>query len=125
MHIHPALIAVVGPAEPHLLTAFLRHYADLGVQQFHIAFHFPDDTPHAVREELLTAHHAAIGKAPSLISTGAWHETTNADLRDRLRAQAREGWHLLADLDEFHTYPEPLLDMIAAADKVGSPVIGG
>ncbi|MEU2226428.1 hypothetical protein [Streptomyces sp. NPDC018347] len=48
----PSLIAVVGPVEPPLLAAWVRHYRWLGVERFLIAFHFPDHVPDIRRNEL-------------------------------------------------------------------------
>jgi hypothetical protein len=57
----PALIAVVGPVEPALLAAWVRHYRDLGIDRFLIAFHFPE-------------HVAASGHLPT------WQPPTGLDL---------------------------------------------
>ncbi|WFB09919.1 glycosyltransferase family 2 protein [Streptomyces sp. LX-29] len=120
----PALIAIVGPVEPALLTAWTTHYRALGVEDFHLAFHFPDHVPYAWQHQLL-ATIRGLGIVPAKISTGPWHEHTNTQLRDALREQAGPGWHLLADADEFHSYPAPLPEVIAAAEEAGRQVVGG
>ncbi|KUJ54559.1 hypothetical protein ACZ90_66280 [Streptomyces albus subsp. albus] len=120
----PALIAVIGPVEPALLTAWTAHYRALGIEDFRLAFHFPDHVPHAWQHQLLAASRD-LGIVPTKISTGPWHEHTNTELRDALREQAGPGWHLLADSDEFHTYPAPLAEATAAAERVGRQVVGG
>jgi hypothetical protein len=58
------------------------------------------------------------------VSTGPWHEHTNTQLRDLLRAKAGEGWHLLADSDEFHAFPVPLPELIAEAENATGTVGG-
>ncbi|MDH6134203.1 hypothetical protein P3T37_003605 [Kitasatospora sp. MAA4] len=120
----PALIAVIGPIEPALLTAWTRHYRAIGIERFHLAFHFPDHVPNAWRHQLLSASHE-LGIVPGQVSTGPWHEYTNTTLRDALREKAGPGWHLLADSDEFQTYPVSLGEVIAAAQDSGRRVIGG
>ena len=120
----PALIAVIGPVEPILLAAWAAHYRALGVERFHVAFHFPAHVPDTWRHELL-ATARQLGISPAGVSTGPWHEHTNTELRDALREEAGPGWHLLADADEFQTYPAPLTEVVAAAETAGSPVIGG
>ncbi|WP_434593657.1 glycosyltransferase family 2 protein [Streptomyces sp. A5-4] len=120
----PALIAVIGPVEPALLTAFTAHYRRLGVERFQLAFHFPDHVPDDRRHQLRAASHE-LGITPAQVSTGPWHEHTNTGLRDALREQAGPGWHLLADVDEFQTYPAPLGEVIAAAEHAGRCVVGG
>ncbi|PKR47191.1 glycosyltransferase family 2 protein [Streptomyces sp. EAG2] len=122
--VSPALIAVVGPVEPALLATWTAHYRQLGIERFLLAFHFPDHVPEAWRDQLLAASHD-LGAVPARVSTGPWHEHTNTQLRDFLREQAGAGWHLIADSDEFQTYPAPLAEMIAQAKNAGHKVIGG
>lgn len=122
--VSPALIAVVGPVEPALLAAWTAHYRQLGIERFLLAFHFPDHVPEAWRDQLLAASHD-LGIVPARVSTGPWHEHTNIQLRDFLREQAGAGWHLIADSDEFQTYPAPLTEMIGQAEAARHKVIGG
>ncbi|RKN51951.1 hypothetical protein D7231_35540, partial [Streptomyces klenkii] len=82
-----ALIAVIGPVEPALLAAWTRHYRQLGIERFHVAFHFPEHVPDAWRHQLVAAGHE-LGVIPATVSTGPWHEHTNTELRDALREQA-------------------------------------
>ncbi|MFJ9893599.1 hypothetical protein ACIQPR_09720 [Streptomyces sp. NPDC091280] len=120
----PPLIAVVGAVEPALLTAWVTHYRTLGIERFHLAFHFPDhvtpDQRHQVQEAC-----RELGITTGLVSCGPWHEDTNPRLRDALRERAGAGWHLLADSDELHTYPAPLDEVIAAAEESGTGTVGG
>ncbi|MFJ4962271.1 hypothetical protein EES43_06945 [Streptomyces sp. ADI96-02] len=120
----PPLIAVVGPVEPPLLASWVRHYRWLGVERFLIAFHFPEHVPDQQRHELQAASHE-LGIIPTGISNGPWHEHTNTQLRDALRHRAGQGWHLLADADEFQQYPAPLREVIAQAEDSGHRVVGG
>jgi len=120
----PPLIAVVGPVEPALLTAWVTHYRGLGIERFHLAFHFPDhvdaDRRHQVQDTCRD-----LGIIPDAVSDGPWHEHTNPRLRDVLRERAGAGWHLLADSDEFHAYPAPLAEVIATAEGLGTGTAGG
>jgi hypothetical protein len=120
----PALVAVIGPVEPALLAAWTSHYRGLGVERFHVAFHFPQHVPDARRHELLDAAYD-LDTAPARVSTGPWHEHTNTQLRNELRALAGPGWHLLADSDELQQYPAPLSEVIAAAETDRRVVVGG
>jgi Glycosyl transferase family 2 len=119
------LVAVIGPVEPALLTAWCTHYRDLGVERFAVALHCPDTTGHARREELADTLRAATGAAPQLLATGPWHERTNGELRDQLRARAGSGWHLLADADEFQQHPAGLVASLSVAESAGQGVLGG
>jgi len=120
----PPLIAVIGPIEPALLTAWTSHYRSIGVEKFVIAFHFPDHVQ-ARHRDALCATAGDLGIGPALTSTGGWHEHTNTDLRERLRTLAGPGWHLLADSDEFHQFATGIDDAIAAAEDSGTAVVGG
>lgn len=122
--VSPALIAVVGPVDPDLLTAWVRHYRNLGIERFFIGFHWPDHVQPA-RRELLRSACRKLDITPAVVSTGPWHELTNPGIRDTLRERAGTGWHLLADSDEFHTYPIPLSELIARAARSGTGTVGG
>ncbi|MFC7811408.1 glycosyltransferase family 2 protein [Streptomyces olivaceus] len=120
----PALIAVIGPIEPPLLTAWVGHYQQLGVERFLLAFHFPEHVSPVLRRDL-QATARGCGIVPIGTSVGPWHEHTNARLRDALRHRAGPGWHLLADVDEFQQYPADLTDVMARADAAGHRAVGG
>ncbi|MEV0599858.1 glycosyltransferase family 2 protein [Streptomyces sp. NPDC050315] len=120
----PSLIAVIGPVEPPLLAAWIRHYRRLGIERFLIAFHFPQHVSADRRNALCAASHD-VDVVPAVISTGPWHETTNTRLREVLRALAGPGWHLFADADEFQQYGVPLREITAEADRSGRRVVGG
>jgi hypothetical protein len=120
----PPLIAVVGPVEPELLEAFAAHYRRLGVERFLLAFHFPEDTDGALRARLVDTCRRCLGE-PALISVGAWHESTNGVLRDELRRRAGDGWHVLADVDEFQFHEESVLETVRAAARAGDLTVRG
>ncbi|MFE0872888.1 hypothetical protein [Streptomyces rochei] len=82
------LIAVIGPVEPALLTAWVGHYRALGVERFLLAFHF---TEHACPERRHTVQAACreAGVVPEFVSVGPWHEHTNIRLRDLLGTRPR------------------------------------
>lgn len=121
----PPLVAVIGPVEPELLRAFITHYRDrVGLRDFHLGFHFTEHAPRPVRDALISVCEELTGP-PTIVSQGPWHETVHSELRDHLRVRAGAGWHVVADIDEFHDYPVPLPELIAAAEAAGSPVVGG
>jgi hypothetical protein len=119
------LIAVIGPVEPALLAAWCTHYQQLGVTRFAIALHTPHPGGGPAREALAEAFRAATGHEPQLVAVGPWHEHTNIHLREQLRARAGQGWHLLADADEFQQHPHGLAAAVDAAQANGSGVLAG
>lgn len=124
MFVAPPLIAVIGPVNPALLSAWAAHYRALGVERFMIAVHLPLHTDRDRRDRLQDAFRT-LGIVPEIVKAGPWHEDTNTHLRDALRAHAGAGWHMLADSDELHTYPAPLADVLAAAEDSGTGTVGG
>ncbi|WP_207916370.1 hypothetical protein [Micromonospora sp. KC723] len=120
----PPLIAVVGPVEPPLLEAFITHYEHLGVERFLFALHFPLPTPASVQEPLIEICRRRIGGA-QLVAEEPWHESASNRLRDELRDRAGQGWHLLADADEFQCHPGGLATTVRDAEAAGVPVAGG
>lgn len=118
------LIAVIGAVEDELLHGFVDHYSGRGVEEFHVGFHFPDHVGHEERERTLDTWRRLVG-APTLVSTGPWHETLHAELRDRLRGTAAQGWQAIADSDEFHAYPLPLPELIDEAEASGHAIVHG
>jgi hypothetical protein len=120
----PPLISVIGPVETPLLHAWVDHYRTLGVRDFHLALHLPEHAPPGTEQRLRDTL-AHLGITPALVEHGPWHETTNATLRDHLRAHAGTGWHLIADSDEFHTFPTGLDEATAEAETAGHTVVCG
>ncbi|WP_228456608.1 hypothetical protein [Streptomyces durbertensis] len=68
---------------------------------------------------------AATSASPPRRSQPDRGTSTPTELRDALREQAGPGWHLLADSDEFHTFPAPLAEVTVTAEKSGRQVVGG
>lgn len=120
----PTLVALIGPVEPELLTTWVTHYRAVGVERFRLGFHFPDHAPDQARQLVLEACRGA-GIIPALVSDGPWHEHTNPELTADLRALAGDGWHLIADSDEFHTYPAPLPEILEHCEATGAKSVGG
>ncbi|MCZ0970843.1 hypothetical protein O1L55_03650 [Streptomyces albulus] len=93
------------PVEPALLTAWTAHYRTLGVGTSASPSTFPTTSPTPGSSSSWPGLRPRY--RPTNISTGPWHEHITPQLRDACE-QAGPGWHLLADADEFHSYPAPL-----------------
>ncbi|SHG27283.1 hypothetical protein [Streptoalloteichus hindustanus] len=118
------LVGVIGPVEPELLTAWCRHYQEAGIERFAVALHRVD-VDKAAQDELATAMRETTGCAPELTVTGPWHECVHGDLRDQLRARAGDGWHVIADSDEFQQHVDGIGASLRAAEAGGQGVLGG
>ena len=122
--VRSTLISTVGPVEPPLLEAFIEHYRILGVERFELALHMPEPTDPQRLADLLAVCRATIGE-PSLVVEEPWHENASDRLREELRRRAGDGWHLLADADEFQDYPQGLAATLGEAEAAGWRVVGG
>jgi len=118
------LVSVIGAVEDELMSEFVAHYTKIGVTDFFVGFHFPDHVTDQERSRTLETWQRLVGP-PTIVSTGPWHEHLHGELRDRLRCEAGEGWHLIADSDEFHGYPHPLPDVVAAAEDSRHRIVKG
>jgi hypothetical protein len=119
-----SLVAVIGPVEPALLNEFVGHYRRQGVERFLLGFHFVDSIPSSRTTELLAECQRLVGE-PEIVSTGPWLIGTNGDIRDELRRRAGEGWHVLADVDEFQYHPESVPATVARALEQGAHTVDG
>ena len=119
------LIAVVGPVEPDLLTAFVVHYRLLGVTRFLLAYHLPTGTDPDRATALLTRHKTLLRAAPTVVSRGPRDNHTITALREALRREAGNGWHILADVEEFQAWPGGIWNNLAMADAACSTTVGG
>jgi hypothetical protein len=119
------LITVMGATDATLVRHFLDHYRGLGVERFLVGVHFGPGTGEAQETETLGVLRDLVEGGPRSVGRGQWLAGTNGQIRDRLRAEAGDGWHLFADVDEFQYYPEPLADVLVNADDAGEPTIEG
>jgi hypothetical protein len=115
-------VSVVG-SDTGLLDAALAHYRGLGVESFHLTGHIESfEDPEFRRAQDVLARH---GLAFTAVHQGPWDEDLNAYL---IRAQMRRhpaDWWVVADLDEFHVYDQPLTDIIAACEAGGYDYVMG
>lgn len=107
-----------------MLEAFVAHYRVFDVERFLLAFHFPEDVPADEKDRLLNTA-KELDVEPKLVSVGPWHEKVNSELYAQLREEAGKGWHMIADSDEFHSYPSPVSELIAQAEIADSPIVEG
>lgn len=118
------MIAIIGPVETTLLEAWLAHYKAQDISRFLLALHIPDDSQRNQRARLAVICRDN-GITPALTVQGPWHQHVNTELRDVLRERAGDGWHLLADVDEFHAHPTSLDDTLKRASQAGAVTAGG
>jgi hypothetical protein len=115
-------VSVVG-SDTGLLDAAIAHYRGLGVESFHITRHIEsfDDPEFQRAQDVLTRR----GLAFAAVHQGPWDEDLNAYLiRAQMRRHPRDWW-VVADLDEFHVYDQPLTDIITACEAGGYDYVMG
>jgi hypothetical protein len=119
------VVSVIGAVEGALVEEFVSHYRTLGVERFFIGVHLAPDTSVDREEETLEALRRSVPGGPAHVSRGPWLAGTNAVVRDRLRSAAGEGWHVVADADEFQQYPAPIPDLLPEYAATSDGVVEG
>lgn len=117
------LFAVVGKVQPRRLRAFLRHYAGIGVDAASIVMHIPGGDPESLRDLSATIRNE--GAELHQVLEGPWDEASNSLSLAEARAKFPRGWHVVADVDEFHQHPSSLEESIEVATGSGEAVILG
>lgn len=120
----PDLFAVVGPVDPRALHDFLTHYEDLGIGTIRLAVHIPMGGPDEIDSLLSVVRQHGISEPP--VERGPWNEWSNREALSSLRKNCSvPGWHVVADVDEFHQYPCSLADLIEEADRAQATAVAG
>ncbi|MFJ8694682.1 glycosyltransferase family protein [Streptomyces roseolilacinus] len=115
-------VSVVG-GDTGLLDAAITHYRTLGVESFHIARHIESfDDPDFQRSQDVVAQH---GVSFTAVHQGPWDEDLNGYLIQAQMRRHPNDWWVVADLDEFHVYDRPLVDVIAECEAGGYDYVKG
>lgn len=104
------------------LRWMLEHYRNLGIQSFLVHVHLTD--PHDVLLDEVRAVTSDFGVPITSVVIGNWQEfivRTYAQSRSRYP----NDWHILADQDEFHTFPLDLSDLIQRCEKSRYDYVSG
>jgi hypothetical protein len=119
------VIAVVGAVEDQLVREWVAHYQKLGAERFLIGVHFGPGADAESAERTLDTLGECVPGGAAHVSRGPWLAETNGDIRDALRQRAGDGWHVVADVDEFQQYPGPLPEVLAEYDRLGEVAVEG
>jgi hypothetical protein len=117
------LTAVVGGGDSLLLTHLIEHYRGLGVESFYLTRH-AESTKDPTYEEI--EHYARAGGV-NLFATyiGPWSHDLHGRLINVAMAENPDDWYVVADLDEFHVYDRPLIDLIEFCERSGYYHVNG
>jgi len=126
--VDPLLLTCIGVrTDMPMLPHFVEHYRRLGIapDRFRVLLNSPDASDPALSDarRLLQAHgvrHAEDWIAP-YTSDGMW--SARRDLQSRHAAS--HDWVLSADVDEFHSYPAPLIEFLGQCDAKGVTAVQG
>ncbi len=124
----PLLISCVGVEhDAALLPHFLQHYLALGIRPERMKIILnavaKDTSELKAAVSVLNDHgvaHAETWLAP-YTSTSMWEKRREVQIREALA----EDWVISADVDEFHEYPEPLIQFIERCDQIGVNCVQG
>lgn len=104
---------------PDLVPSLLRHYFRLGYEDIHIATD-PKTIPylHATCPKEVHLH-------PAFRRGYTSTENSQAVVRIQRAVASEKEWIGICDLDEFHAYPLPLLELVAALEANGANTFVG
>jgi len=107
-----------------LLPHFLEFYQSQGIREFLIGVH---DQPHTETWRQVQAYTRGV---PARTLTSPYAEFAaehDVALKNHLKDTFVSGdeWGAVADLDEFHEYPEPLAELLEKADQEGADCVIG
>ena len=116
------LCSVLGE-KTELLPHFIRHYRELGVEEFDFVLHLlTPDAP--FREEAMDVL-ADYGIEPAELLIGQWNGYRGTQYLNTVKARHPEAWFVVADSDEFHLYPDALPQIIAYAEQQDQDFVTG
>lgn len=116
------LISVLG-GHSAVLKHFIGHYKNLGIQSFRFIGHTEsrlNENQRAIEEIV-----AAEGLSVDLWAYGPWDEDLNSRLYRSVMERSPNDWFVIADLDEFHVYPDHLSNLVRYAEQHGYDSIQG
>lgn len=126
------LLSCVGERDAALVAHFVGHYEALGVprERMHLIVHVGHgdlEGDAAAPGGLVGEVMGDLGLEPAMIWRGHY---TSAGLWQRRRGLQRrvvpaDGWVLNADIDELHSYPAPLREVVAHLDEEGLNLLQG
>lgn len=124
------LVCTYSIFQQNRLPQFVAHYRQLGVERFWLTPHVDSGAAGspAALEALdaldATAHEAGVQPLP--LASYEFDPRVARRHHDALQKEIpSRDWIVWADLDEFQTYPEPLADVIARAERNGEGAVGG
>ncbi len=108
-----------------LLPHFIKHYRSLGVTEFRLILHAGSaESPNlTIARDLLASDGIT---AADIWITENWNTGENANRHRRAVSDLPDStWVLTADSDEFHIYPQPLLQFIKGLEESDISVVTG
>ncbi len=119
------VICVLGAVEEQLIREWVAHYRGLGAERFLVGVHLAPNVEDEAAARTLDTLTACVPGGAAHVGRGPWLAETNGLIRDELRRRAGEGWHVIADVDEFQQYPGPLPEVLADYGRRGEVTVEG
>ena len=108
-----------------LVPHFIRHYINLGVQNFLFVLHAQSLNCRQLEEAMEILHEFDIEPAEIWI-TENWNTGENMHKHRALTAELpQEAWILSSDIDEFHQYPSPLFEFVDQLSEANQNAVRG
>jgi hypothetical protein len=115
-------ITVVG-SRLDLLPHTLSHYGSMGIDSLLVSVHLETyDSPlYSEIAAICKAHHAVIVG----VYAGPWLQEVNPFLYRQALRQYPDDWFVVADVDEFHVYPEGVCEFLKRIEDSGYDYVQG
>lgn len=106
---------------PALISHFIRHYKNAGVDKFLIIFHEADG--HAFRAKNILKSH----NIDPVMIVEDYSASIKARRVEKIKARyvSPDDWVIYADVDEFQVYPEKLSGLLRKCDRMGYDALPG
>jgi hypothetical protein len=116
------LASVVG-SDTSLLSSFLSHYSGLGVEEFSIVRHVDPRGDQDIGSSAAVMSDAGLRFHD--VARTPWDEGLNRRLIRELMAGHPDDWWIVADLDEFQCYDQPLVAVVDLCERSGHDYVEG
>jgi hypothetical protein len=106
-----------------LLTYFLDHYKKMGVEKFHIVIHAKNHKSPVFNDAVKILNTYNI--VPERVFRGVWNGAVYTNILNSVKDKYPNDWFVVADQDEFQTYPDTLQNIVSDNERNGKDFVTG
>jgi hypothetical protein len=114
---------VVGAGDAVLLPHLVNHYRDIGIESHIVICHAESEADEQYERIRQTCKEMDVQLLYSHF--GPWRDSLNQRLKAYAMSQHPDDWFVVADLDEFQMYDQPLDELIDRCERFGADHVNG